>query len=238
MNNYPGNLNNRSMSNNMRQQMYNNLNNNKMYYNNVNQNRIPNNQNIQQKTNTQINANILFYSTKCKMCMSLLRLLQNENLTNYFVMYCVDNNLSKLPPDLIVPTMRIKGINKCYVAEETFDWVKQAKFFRNYKKREFLLKQQEGLPGFSNLEDNSLSDKFAFKENDKPALPQNYVPSNSNGVAILTPPKEIDGEKIKESEQNNLIKKIEKLRETQDSGFSELAEKQRINAVLNNSNFS
>lgn len=183
-----------------------------------------------------IDANILFYSNNMNLCLDLIRILKNENLIQYFHCVCVDDKLEKLPSDMIVPCMKIKGTNKLWVAEETFEWIKQAKFLRNIRQKQFLTQEQQknSIPGFNKLEHNSKSDKFTLIEPNARFFSQNYVKSNNNGNIILTPPKENDSDKIKKKDQDNLINKIDNLRELQDKEFKDKSKLEQAEALAKN----
>uniref|UniRef100_A0A6C0AC92 Uncharacterized protein n=1 Tax=viral metagenome TaxID=1070528 RepID=A0A6C0AC92_9ZZZZ len=178
--------------------------------------------------NFNINSNILFYSNYSQQSQNLLRILQNDGLINFFVPICVDDKLDKLPKDLIVPSMKIKGTNKFWVAEETFEWVKQAKFVKNVQKRNFInnLNQKDNLLGYNKLEHGSKSDIFTFVDDKIDFMSQDYVGHKDKGNIILTPPKEKNGEKMKKKDQDDLIKKIDNLRKQQDNQFKQASKEE------------
>lgn len=180
-----------------------------------------------------VDANILFYSNYCKLCMNLITILKNENFIKFFCLVCVDDKLDKLPKDMVVPSMRIKGSNRLWVAEETFEWIKQAKFITNVRQRQFITQMQmkNSIAGFNKLEHASKSDKFTFVDNGIDFFSQDYVGKNDLGTVILTPPKEKDSEKIRKNDQDDLIKKIDQLRNDQDYEFKEKARDQQA-AIL------
>lgn len=75
-------------------------------------------------------VNLLFYSNNCQMCKSLLHILRNENLIQYFKGICVDDSMvrQKLPPGINrVPTIIIPSINKILVADDIFVWLRSIK---------------------------------------------------------------------------------------------------------------
>lgn len=174
------------------------------------------------------NINLLFVSFKCKTCINLIRILENEKLKQYFRIICVDDKLKRLPPQIKkVPTMIVKTINKPLVALETFEWVKKMKFIRSNKNNNSSL----GINGYSELEHSkSLDDKFAFME-DKPALPKSYFNYKSEKKhAIFTAPEQ---NKIKASKQDSLVSNLMDKRDKQDKMYSHIAKSQRTNAVIN-----
>lgn len=175
--------------------------------------------------NFNINSNILFYSQHSNLSMNLIRILKNENLINFFVLICVDDKLDKLPRDLIVPSMKIKGTNKFWVAEETFEWIKQAKFARNIQQRQFInnvQQQQNSMQSYNKLEHGSKSDAFTFVDDKVGFFSQDYVGSKDKGTIILTPPSD-NKDKLTEKQQKDLIKKIDELRTNQDTIFETTA---------------
>lgn len=188
-------------------------------------------------TNPQLDINILFYSNKSLLCMNLIKTLKNENFLQFFCLVCVDDKLDKLPPDMIVPTMKIKNNKKVWVAEETFEWIQQAKFLRNASQRNFMTGvDAHKVPGYNELEHGSVSDKFTFVAENLGFLSQNYTGALQKETPILTPPKESIKEKLSEKDQKILIDKIDRLRSTQDEKFEEISKLQRADAIVRGSN--
>lgn len=176
------------------------------------------------------NKNILFYSNSCSTCKSLIKLLENEKLIQYFLPMCVDGKLEQLPPQIeVVPTMIVKNMNKPLVAEETFEYIKQVKFIKSSQNK---FDNNKGLMGFSNIELNSSSDIFAFTKPDIPALPQSYFNyKDEDKNTIFTAPEQ---QTIKDNDQSKLISELMSKREKQDENYAGIAKKKRINDVIKN----
>jgi hypothetical protein len=176
------------------------------------------------------NKNILFYSNSCSTCKSLIKLLENEKLIQYFLPMCVDGKLEQLPPQIeVVPTMIVKNMNKPLVAEETFEYIKQVKFIKSSQNK---FDNNKGLMGFSNIELNSSSDIFAFTKPDIPALPQSYFNyKDEDKNTIFTAPEQ---QTIKDNDQSKLISELMSKREKQDEDYAGIAKKKRINDVIKN----
>jgi len=177
------------------------------------------------------NKNILFYSNSCSTCKSLIKLLENEKLIQYFLPMCVDGKLEQLPPQIeVVPTMIVKNMNKPLVAEETFEYIKQVKFLKSSQNK--FNNDTQGLMGFSNIELNSSSDIFAFTKPDIPALPQSYFNyKDEDKNTIFTAPEQ---QTIKDNDQSKLISELMSKREKQDEDYAGIAKKKRINDVIKN----
>jgi len=192
---------------------------------------------------SQPNVNLLFYSQRCETCRNLLILLKNENLINNFKLVCVDNNLSKFPQDMMVPTMILVNINKPLVAQEAFEWVKQIKFIRQQQlidANKIIIQSSnttavtKGPIGYDNEIMSGISDTFALTEKDI-ALPHAYfgIGEEDKNVIFTAP---IDKDKINKKNQLNLIKDLESKRTQQDTNFNTEMKKEQINAVMNATN--
>ena len=188
------------------------------------------------------NTYILFYSNKCPTCLDLIKILQNENLINYFSLFSVDERLNKLPiPIEVVPTMIVPEANKPLVAHEAFEWIKKIKFIKQKKMIDMnkkiiqnnlmqMVKNNQNNPiGFKESEMSSISDPFAYKDIDE-AMPQNFVDLNDKDSkhAIFTAPEK---NKLNKSQQVKLIENIEKNRKEQDEKYSLSMQEGRMLAV-------
>jgi hypothetical protein len=78
--------------------------------------------------------NLLFYSTTCKYCDSVLLSLQKEDLLKYFHLMCVDN------PEVFnqvtgriksVPSMTLVGCETILDTVQIFKWIEAQKFISN-----------------------------------------------------------------------------------------------------------
>lgn len=160
--------------------------------------------------------NIIFYSQQCSTCRDLLILLRNENLLNYFTLFCVDNRLDKIPKQITrVPTMIVSNINKPLIAQETFEWVNQIKFLKNNSNANNVdqNKLSGGPKGFSENEMIGLSDKFSFTDKDKPLQQSYFGVGDEAKHAIYTAPSD---DPITKDEQMLLIHNLEISREYDD----------------------
>src|SRR5690606_31326418 len=101
------------------------------------------------------NPNILFYSQKCPYSQELIKLLNNENLLNMFQLFCVDNNINKIPQQIkVVPTLIVSNIPKPLPSNEAFEWVKKMRFIRN----------QNNSMNINNTHNNNSKDRLCFIE--------------------------------------------------------------------------
>lgn len=173
--------------------------------------------------------NVLFYSNRCPTCANLTTLMKNSNLLQYFKLVCVDGRLKEMPPNLTtVPTLMVANVNKLLVGKETFQWVETMRFIRQ-KQQMQIQKQNEGPIGHNNSEMGGFSDDFAYKDIDE-SQPKAFVKvGDETKNIIFTAPKM---GKIKESEQNQLLRKAESRRNEQNRVFDEYAKKQQLHEVM------
>ena len=183
--------------------------------------------------------NILFYSRGCDTCKNLISVLQNEGLINHFKMFCVDDKLSQLPPQItMVPTMIVSNINRPLVAEETFDWIKQIKFIRKQQNNQNVLKNnlmnmninmKKNPAGYEEDAMGGVSDKFAHKDIDK-ALPHTYFGlGKEDKNVIFTAPEQ---NKLSKDDQIKKIKEVEANRNDQETQYQDIMKKQHLEAML------
>lgn len=179
--------------------------------------------------------NILFYSTKCPTCGSLITILKNEGLLPFFRMVCVDNKLTQIPPQIkTVPTAIITQINRPLVAKEIFEWVAQIKLLKNNQGQTQAPKliqpitpqiaQRSNLIEFNEHEMQGTSDKYAYTTTDI-ALPHMYHGiGDDSKYAIFTAPEQ---PKINEQDQRSQIQQLTVARNEQDKGIKTLYEQQQ-----------
>lgn len=188
--------------------------------------------------------NVVFYSRKCQTSRNLLNILQNENLLGNFKLMCVDDNIQNIPPQItVVPTMIVTGVNKLLVAKEIFAWIQQIKFIRQQNSVDMnrrIIQQNiqsnaansmNGPLGFTQIEQNSVSDQFAYKDIDQ-ALPQSfYGLGDEKKNVIFTAPEQKT--KMSKAEQDKLIKNVEIVRKEQETKYADVMKQQQMQAVMN-----
>ena len=182
------------------------------------------------------NINIIFYSEKCELDKTLLRILQNENLLKFFKLWCVDGRTNKLPPYIThVPTMIVSSENKPLVGKETLAWIEKVKFFRQQKIAEENKKiivqtsagqQDTSIKGFTNMEIGEFSDKFAYADPKvNISLPQTYFNIGDEKTNWIFTPPNTNAEKMNKDEQNKYIQDMTKAREKQDETYTQYMKK-------------
>jgi hypothetical protein len=195
--------------------------------------------------NNNNSKNILFYSTNCTTCRHLLMILKNENLLCYFELRCVDNMLDRLPPYIQkVPTMLVSNVNKPLVAEETFEWINQIKFFRQQQVMDLNKKIIQENMNTHNVvnskkttkpveylesEMSGFSDTFAYTKIDEPLPKSFFKVGDEDKISIYTAPD--SGKKISNREQVKLTKEIEMRRVKQDNDFGDFMKQQQLKAI-------
>ena len=192
-------------------------------------------------------VNILYYSNNCDGSKQLISMLNNEKLTNFFLLICTDSN-PNIPKNItLTPTLVLRGMPTPYVASDAFAWlarIKQWKITVTMRKmntdqqllnpinNNLSVDKQQNLLGFSNAEMNGMSDIFSFfsqniSQECQDALPQTYFQcSNLGQENIFTPPLE-DGTfkannnkcKINTTMQKEMQNKLETDRKKQDELF-------------------
>ena len=190
--------------------------------------------------NNGVNMNILFYSKMCHTCITLVKMLETENLLQYFIMICVDDKLNKLPVHIDhVPTMIVKDQNKKLEAEETFEWIRKVKFLRqNYanaknqivKNNVLDSMNKNKLLGYTSTEMGSQSDIFSYVNEEAPALPQSFFGyDDEKNHTIFTAPEQ---DKLTQEEQKQMISLLENKRNSQDSHYMDISKKQQLNTII------
>ena len=203
------------------------------------------------------NFNLLFYSNQCQMCQSLIRILKNENIVQYFKCICVDIESVRrtLPPGINrVPTAIIPSINKKLVADEIFQWLQAVKASRlqhsniqptvmqqriqraqqnncngNQQSQQQIQQKpsQAGFIGFAPQEMSGLSDTYAFTTVDEVPRHSYVSCTEMDKNTIFTAPEKQS--KITQSLQPNFIKDAEKKRKEQDESINQLFKEQQKN---------
>lgn len=186
--------------------------------------------------------NILFYSRDCETCKNLLKILQNENLLSFFKLFCVDDKLNMVPPQItVVPTMIIANLNKPLVAQETFEWITRVKFMRQQQMMDVnkrIIQQniinlannnKNGPISFIPQEMTGITDTFAYKDIDKPQPHSFFNIGEEDKHAIFTAP---EPAKMSKDEQNKMIKELEVKRDTQSKEYEALMKQQQMQAIL------
>ena len=187
-------------------------------------------------------ANVLFFSRKCPSCQNLMKILENEQLISNFKLFCVDDNKGNIPPFIkMVPTMIVANVPKPLVAQETFNWVQQIKFFRqkaamdtmqNQIIQQAMLNKMKELSGpkeYVQQEMSGISDSFSFVEKDK-AFPHTYFGLGAEQKHTIFTVPEIE-KKISKMDQTREIKNLENKRKDQDKNFEEYSKEWQLHEL-------
>jgi len=191
---------------------------------------------------TSTKPGILFYSRTCKTCAHLISILQSEGLFGYFNLFCVDDNIDKLPKYVTeVPLAIIKTFPKPLVSKEIFQWIqsvkqmrqqfieqKQAMYIEQMAMAEALKKAIPDLQGFDGTEMAGQSDSYAYKDFDA-AMPHEFMMYRDDEKhAIFTAP--LDG-KLSKTDQEARIRDIEKKREEQQTQYADAMKREQIERI-------
>lgn len=189
--------------------------------------------------NKQIN--IFYYSRVSKLCLDLIRMMDNYGILNKFLLQCIDD-MNDIPKGLDrVPTLIVVGIPKPLVANEAVKWFNDNKPYLQQQGSDLQNKKllynitktmydQQGPKGFSSNELEGLSDNFAYSdENFNYAQPKTFCLYGNDGDVIMTPPK--DG-KLNSETQKNLICEIEKNQKKQDDECKVYMKQEQLNKIM------
>lgn len=185
--------------------------------------------------------NILFFSKQCNDCMTLIQLLQNENLIQHFKLFCVDGKYDSLPKYVQhVPTMIVNDIQQPIVGRGTFEWVNRVKFIRHQNTmrnvHHMMVKQnlnnnqnKKGPISFCKEEMDSVSDNYAYKDIDC-SMQQHFLGYKKEGDYAIHTYNEVG--KLSEADLKSEIKKRKKVIEDEDKQSKVTAKQQQLNAVI------
>lgn len=191
------------------------------------------------------NINLLFYSRTCQKSVTLIQLMNNEKLLQFFKLICVDQNLYRLPKELkVVPTLVIheKDGTKFYEAINAFKWVEGVKFLRQQhmseigKKNAYLnmaktqLSQRDGIHGFNNQEMTGISDTYAFPDIDTDQAHSYFRYGINDKDIILTPANK--EQKLKKADTDKIAKDAEAHRKEQESVIKATQRQDQIDQVI------
>lgn len=155
------------------------------------------------------NINIFFYSSNCKYCYNLMKILKNINLLKNFKLIKTDNN-KNLPPQIkVVPTLIIAGYSKLLECEDAFKWVNN---INNIKKETTEIKTE------LEYEHNNFSDLFSFIDNNNNPQSHNFINPNDKSNYIFTAP---ELNKIDKTEQIKIVNEKINSRKQQDNYFKQ-----------------
>lgn len=187
------------------------------------------------------NINICYYSRVSKLCIDLLKLMENYGILNKFYLKCVDDmDRNAIPKGLErVPTLIISGINKPLVANEAVKWFNDNRQYlmqqnMNIQNKKLILNMTKnmyndsGPKGFSSSELIGTSDEFAYMETDE-AQPKVFCKYGDDGDVIFTPPKD---SKITDSSQQQLLGNIESVRKIQEKEYGTMMRQNQINKLI------
>lgn len=187
------------------------------------------------------NINILFFSRKCETCINLINILRNTGFLQYFKMWCVDDDLDRIPAHITrVPTMITTNTTYPLVGPETFKWVNTMKFMRQKYVLETqkkiikmnlinMAKHKDGLVGFQQQEMNGISDPYAFTQKDVP-MRQLYINvGDENAIATFE-----EGMKLTEVDQENKLKELESSRNEIDTHYKDKMARDQMAKVMMN----
>ena len=179
--------------------------------------------------------NILFYSKRCPSCRNLMSIMGNDFLP-YFQLVCVDGRINEMPRDLTaVPTLVIPGVGK-FVTSDAFKYIQTQKFIKQQRQSQVHMQNQSKMVkndplGHNNMEMGGLSDEYAYQSDkvDK-AQPKSYVNvGQENKNMIFTAP---ESTKIRESQQKNLVRTMEKKRKDEDEQFKVQAKQGQVDMLI------
>lgn len=182
--------------------------------------------------------NLLFYSTHCRICASLLNILKNEHIIGHFRLICVDDPkiMRQLPKDIDrVPTLIIQSLHRKYIGNEIFVWLQTIKNNRNVQNNNTnnnihetqTINNVRNPIGFITQEMSGLSDTYAYTNIDEIPRHAYQLYSDLDKSSIFTAPETQN--KINSQLQPVQIKSMEAKREKQDKDIRDFFLTQRNN---------
>lgn len=155
-----------------------------------------------------MDINIFFFSSNCKYCYSLMKMLKNIDLLKNFRLINTDNN-DNIPPQIkVVPTLIIAGYSKILECDDAFNWVSNINSIKNGRGE--IKTEIEYI-------DNNFSDLFSFIDNNNEPQTHNFMNPRENINYILTAP-ELD--KIDRDKQIKIVNDKINNRKEQDEYFN------------------
>lgn len=203
----------------------------------------------------------LFYSKNCKYCLNLMTLMSNDKMLHMFDAKCVDDmtdvQLTQIGlqgvPTLVIVNNKT-GFKQIFEKNEAFNWLQSIRLNR----RQNIIKQTEnsskliqvtelkknikdGLFDYRQNELEGISDSYAYWKDDlaqdvDAPQPKTFLPYKADEqYTIMTIPEDqqMKNNKLKSDEQSQLVRKLEQMRESQNTQLKTMMEKEQINKVIN-----
>jgi glutaredoxin-related protein len=202
------------------------------------------------------NKNILFYSTQCNLCKTVMQILKQENMATYFNYVCIDDPQirSRIPKTIThIPTAIIPSMNKIFVGNDILQWIQTLRISRaqhsnvsasSIQRRMEVLNQQpqnnkntqdkvpQATPlGFVTQEMAGISDTYAYTTVEQ-APRHTYSSYNEIETKLYTAPQE--DHKITINNQSKHIQQAERKRKDQDEVINDIFKKQCENIHILN----
>lgn len=202
------------------------------------------------------NQNVLFYSMQCNLCRTVLQILKQENMTQYFNYMCIDDPQvkSRIPKTIThVPTAIIPSMNRIFIGNDILQWIQTLRISRaqhsnvsasSIQRRMEVLNQQpqnnkkqleKVVPptpiGFVTHEMTGVSDTYAYTTVDQ-APRHSYSSYNEIENKLYTAPQEDN--KITINNQSKHISQMERKRKEQDETICDIVKKQYENIHILN----
>jgi hypothetical protein len=194
----------------------------------------------------------LFYSKKCKECMSLCEVIHNEKISDMITFICIDNYTSKQLETLIfkqVPVIVItqddnkpmiyEGAIKCSQWLNAFTYNKRKMIAKevNEKRKQIQKSQIEdrqnfgGALEYNDSEMNGISDEYSYCNTDLPQ-PKSFVNVGNEGATKIFTIANNEN-KISNITLKKTLKETEINRENDKRDFIKIMEQKQISAVIN-----
>ena len=199
----------------------------------------------------------IFYSTKCKECINLWQVINNEGIGRLFIPVCLDNFNSKQIASIMtsiraIPTIVISAENQKTAIYEgpqnCSQWLTQFTLNRRkniaqqveqqrklIQKSQYIAKTQEdGAAEFNEAEMDGISDNYSYNHTDL-CQPKSFVMIDTEDQnSILTP--QIKEGKIDMHSMKKQLLDLESSRSSDNQQFMKNMEQNQIKAVINYNN--
>ena len=199
----------------------------------------------------------IFYSTKCKECINLWQVINNEGIGRLFIPVCLDNFNSKQIASIMtsiraIPTIVVSVENqKTSIFEgpqSCSQWLTQFTLNRRkniaqqveqqrklIQKAQYIAKtQEEGAAEFNEAEMDGISDNYSYNHTDL-CQPKSFVMIDTEDQNSIMTPQIKEGKMDMHSMKKQLLD-LESSRSSDNQQFMKNMEQNQIKAVINYNN--
>ena len=199
----------------------------------------------------------VFYSAKCKECITLWQVIYNEGIDRMFIPVCLDNFTSKqiatmmstvqsIPAIVISvenqPSVIFEGPHKCAQWLTNFTLNKRKNTAQEAEKHRKIIQkaqtdvrnQEGGTDGFVEAEMDGISDNYSYNSTNL-CQPKNFVMVGDEDKYTIMTPQIVEG-KVDVNTMKRQLTELEASRGADTNKFMQMMEQNQIRAVVNYNN--